>query len=133
MKNLLLLLFSSIMLLSACSKDKLNDKRIAGIWKAKKVKYIFYENNEEVRDSVVENSGALYLYDDDELENQYGYSLTIVPAGFSGPVWESNRGDANTLMGTNIRKLNRRKLELSENVTDADLNVTKTVIYYFER
>lgn len=133
MKKLPFLLFACILLACSCSKEKLNDKRIAGIWNAKKVKYIFYENNEEVRDSIVENSGALYLYDDDELDNQYRYSLDIVPVGFSSITWESSKGDANMLMGTNIRKLNRRKLELSENTTDADLNVTKTVIYYFER
>ncbi len=132
MKKISFLIFV-LAIFSACSKEKINDKRIAGIWNATTVEYIFYENNEEVRDSVVENSGALYLYDDDELENQYGYSLAIVPERFFGPVWESNEGDANTLMGTNIRKLTRKKLELSENTTDTDLNVTKTVIYYFER
>ncbi len=133
MKTFLPGLFALILLLPACSKDKINDKRIAGIWNATTVKYLFYENNEEVRDSVVENSGALYLYDDDELENQYGYSLSIVPPGFYGSTWESNDGDANTLMGTNIRTLTRKKLELSENTVDIDLNIIKTVIYYFER
>jgi hypothetical protein len=133
MKIAVFLFLSMIAVFASCSKEKRNEKRLAGIWEAKEVKYIFYENNQQVRDSVVSNSGALYLYDDNELDNQYRYSLAIVPTGFSTVTWNGNAGDPNTLMGTNIRKLTRKKLELSENWTDLDLNVYKTVIYYFER
>ena len=119
----------------SCTKEKLNEKRLGGIWEGKKVQYLIYNNNNELlKDSTVDNSGALYLYDDDELDNQFRYSLEIVPGAFSFyDTWEGNEGDANSLMGTNIRKLTRRKLELSENVTDTSLNVLKTVIYFFER
>lgn len=117
---------------SSCKNDKRNEKKLAGIWEAIDVEYITYQNNKKISDSVVENTGALYLYDDDELDNQVRYSLKIVPNGFT-TTWEGNEGRNNTLMGTNIVKLTRRKLELTENTSDVDLNILKTVIYRFKR
>lgn len=123
------------LLFASCDKEKLNERRLGGIWEGKKVQYLIYgADNALLTDSTVDNSGALYLYDDDELFNQFRYSLEIFPARFTiVQEWEGEGGDAHILLGTNIRKLTRRKLELSENVADTNLNVTKTVIYYFER
>lgn len=127
-------LFITAVCLGACSKEALNEKRLAGIWEGKKVKYIFYHDNQEVRDSTAGNSGALYLYDDDELDNQFRYSLAVVPASFAAyNTWNGDGHKPNTLLGTNIRRLTRTKLELTENVTDTNLNVLRTTIYYFER
>ncbi len=123
------------LLFASCDKEKLNERRLGGIWEGKKVQYLIYgADNTLLTDSTVDNTGALYLYDDDELYNQFRYSLSIYPASFAvAEYWEGEGGDAHLLMGNNIRKLTRRKLELSENVTDTSLNVTKTVIYFFER
>lgn len=135
MKYRLLLLVLLALGFTSCDKELSNERRLAGIWEGKKVQYLIYgTDNALLTDSTVANSGALYLYDDDELYNQFRYSLAIYPANFGiADSWEGEGGDAHLLMGVNIRKLTRRKLELSENVADTNLNVTRTVIYYFER
>lgn len=73
--SIFLLLFT----ISSCSKNELNERKLGGVWEGEKVVYTFYQNNEVLRDSTVPNSGALYLWDDDELYNQYGNSLAISP------------------------------------------------------
>lgn len=118
--------------LASCTKEALNEKRLGGVWVAKEVKYIFYENNQPVRDSVVQNSGELYLWDDEELGNQSKNSLAITPAGFSYS-WEGDAGDAHTLMGTTIQELTRRKLVVTEAVSDTALAVVRVAEYSFKR
>lgn len=125
--GLILLIF-----FASCKNDKKNEKKLAGIWEAIDVEYIFYKDNKEIKDSVVNNSGALYLYDDDELQNQVRWSLKIVPNGFTSS-WDGNEGRNYTLMGTNILKLTKKRLELSENQSDTNLNVMRTTIYRFKR
>jgi hypothetical protein len=115
---------------SSCSKDVVNERKLAGVWEGEKVVYEFYENNVMVRDSSVANSGALYLWDDDELGNQAGSSLAISPDMFG---WEGNVGKMATIGGYNIRKHTRRKLVLARHYTDADLNVVRSEIFYFKR
>jgi hypothetical protein len=118
--------------LVSCTKEKVNEKRLAGVWVATEVKYIFYSNNEPVRDSVVQNSGELYLWDDEELGNQARNSLAITPSGFSY-TWEGDAGDPHTLMGTTIQKLTRKKLVLTEAVSDTSLTVFRVIEYSFKR
>ncbi|MFM2016614.1 MAG: hypothetical protein RL007_270 [Bacteroidota bacterium] len=124
-----------IMLFVSCSKEEFNERRLAGIWEAKEVQYLFYTNNEVSKDSVVANSGALYLWDDDELDNQWKHSMSITPLTFSSA--QSWSGSAtkkeSTLLGLTIRKHTRKKLELVEVVTDPDLNLISETVYYFER
>ncbi|RYD71843.1 MAG: hypothetical protein EOP53_22965 [Sphingobacteriales bacterium] len=121
-------------LLTGCGKEEMNERKLGGVWEATQVKYIFYENNKEIRDSTVKNSGAMYLYDDEELTNQFSHSLTIAPANFGSDItWEGNEGELRTFRGLNIRKYTGNKLELSENETDDDLNVKQTTIYFFVR
>ncbi len=125
-------ILSILFALSSCSKNELNERKLGGVWEGEKVVYTFYQNNEVLRDSTVPNSGALYLWDDDELYNQYGNSLAIVP-DFIGSEWEGDAGDMNTLLGYNITKHTRRKLELTRNYTDNDFNVISSVTFYFKR
>lgn len=129
MKYLLTFLFIAI--LASCTMENVNEKRFAGVWLGTKVQYITYQDNAIISDSTVANSGAMFLYDDDELENQISYSL-LIPPPFTIS-WEGSEGDQNTLMGMNIRKHNKRELELSINTIDADLNHTGMTVYYFER
>jgi hypothetical protein len=119
-------------LFASCTKEALNEKRLGGVWVAQEVKYIFYENNQPVRDSVVQNSGELYLWDDDELGNQARNSLAITPSGFSY-TWEGDAGDPHTLMGTTIQELTRKKLVLTEAVSDTSLTVYRVIEYSFKR
>lgn len=134
MKKIILPLLFLVLIITSCSKQQINEKKLGGIWEAKKVSYLFYQNNELIKDSTVDNTGALYLYDDDELDNQFRYSMSIIPASFnSAQSWEGNSGKPQTLLGMNIRKLSRKKLELSENRVDTSYNVLKTVVFYFER
>lgn len=116
----------------SCTKEKVNEKRLGGVWVATEVNYIFYANNEPVRDSVVPNSGELYLWDDDELGNQSKNSLAITPSGF-GNSWEGDAGDPHTLMGTTIQQLTRKKLVVSETVSDTALAAVRVVEYSFKR
>lgn len=133
MKTNRILLIFFLALAASCSKDEINERKIAGIWEGKKVQYLFYQNNEQVKDSTVDNSGALYLWDDDELYNQWKTSLAINP-NFQGDAWEGNTTvREKILLGITIRKLSRRKMELIESVADTALNVTSSTIYYFER
>jgi hypothetical protein len=127
-----IIILSILFALSSCSKNELNERKLGGVWEGEKVVYTFYQNNEVLRDSTVPNSGALYLWDDDELYNQYGSSLAISP-DFTGSEWEGDAGDINTLLGYNISKHTRRKLELTRNYTDNDLNVISSVTFYFKR
>lgn len=125
-------ILSILFAITSCSKNELNERKLGGVWEGEKVVYTFYQNNEVLRDSTVNNSGALYLWDDDELFNQYGNSLAISP-DFTGNQWEGDAGDMNTLMGYNVTKHTRRKLQLTRNYTDNDLNVTSSVTFYFRR
>ncbi len=125
-------ILSILFAITSCSKNELNERKLGGVWEGEKVIYTFYQNNEVLRDSTVNNSGALYLWDDDELFNQYGNSLAISP-DFTGNQWEGDAGDMNTLMGYNVTKHTRRKLQLTRNYTDSDLNVTSSVTFYFRR
>jgi len=84
-----------------------------------------------VKDSTVANSGAMYLFDDQELENQVAHSLAIPPP-FSA-TWEGEKGDQHSLFGMTIRKHTKNKLELSISTADDDLNQTSMTVYYFER
>ncbi len=136
MKKVLYLFISLLFLIFAsCSKEEFNERRLAGIWEAKEVRYLFYNNNEVTKDSVVANSGALYLWDDDELENQWKHSMSIAPSTFTIALsWNgSATKKESTLLGLTIRKHTRKKLELVEVVTDADLNLISETVYYFER
>lgn len=136
MKNILPYLLPAFLLLAmiSCDKEKKNERELAGVWEATEVKYLFYENNKEVRDCTVINTGAMYLYDDDELGNQFRHSLSVYPKSFdAGNIWTGNEGEMRTFMGLNIRKHTRQKLELSDVVEDQDLNIIKNTIYYFER
>lgn len=119
-------------LLFACNKEQLNEKRLGGVWEATEVKYIFYENNEPARDSVVANSGELYLWDDEELGNQSQNTLEITPQGF-GVSWTGDPGDPLTLMGTTIQELTRKKLVVTETVSDTALAAIRVVEYSFKR
>lgn len=134
MKNITYLFYIGIfaLCLISCTKESKNEKKLAGVWEATTVKIKYYQNNEFFKDSTLKNSGALFLYDDDELDNQLKYTLAIVPKGFS-ITWEGNKGNLVTLMGLNIDKLTKNKLELSENISDNDLNNYQTVIYSFKR
>lgn len=116
--------------LSSCSKEEINERKLAGVWEGEKVVYEFYENNALTRDSSVANSGALYLWDDDEIGNQAGSSLAISPDMFG---WEGNVGKMTTIGGYNIRKHTRRKLVLARHYSDADLNVVRSEVFYFKR
>ncbi len=118
--------------LFACNKERLNEKRLGGVWEATEVKYIFYVNNEPSRDSVVPNSGELYLWDDEELGNQSINSLEITPAGF-GVSWTGDPGDPLTLMGTTIQELTRKKLVVTETVSDTSLAAVRVIEYSFKR
>lgn len=119
-------------LFTSCTKEALNEQRLGGVWIAEEVKYIFYENNQPVRDSVVQNSGELYLWDDTELGNQARNSLAIAPSGFSY-AWEGDAGDPHTLMGTTIQKLTRKKLVVTEAVSDTSLAAIRVIEYSFKR
>lgn len=138
MKTNRILLIFFLAFAASCSKDEFNERKMAGIWEGKKVQYLFYQNNEQVKDSTVANSGALYLWDEDELGNQWKTSLAITP-NFTWDLamdqtWEGNATrKEKILMGVTIRKLTRRKMELIESATDTALNVTSSTIYYFER
>lgn len=124
--SIILLIF-----LSACTKEKLNERRLAGVWKGTKVQYITYVDNAIVKDSIVPNSGAMYLFDDDELYNQRAHSLAIAPP-FTD-TWEGTEGRQHTLMGMNIRKFTKHHLELSINTGDTLFNHTGMTVFYFER
>jgi hypothetical protein len=118
----------------ACDKEVKNERALAGVWEATEVTYLFYENNKEVRDCTVTNTGAMYLYDDAELGNQFRHSLSVYPKSFDeGNIWNGNEGEMRTFMGLNVRKHTSKKLELSDIVEDQDLNIMKNTIYYFER
>lgn len=127
--------FAILFFFVSCSKEEFHERKLAGIWEATEVHYLFYNNNELTKDSVVANTGALYLWDDDELGNQWKYSMSIVPVAFA--VQESWGGSGTrketTLLGVTIRKHTRRKLVLAEVVTDVDLNLISETVYYFER
>ncbi len=123
--------FLLIVSLASCTKENLNERKLAGVWLGTQVEYITYENNEVIKDSIVPNSGAMYLFDDDEMENQVSHSLAIAPP-FS-VTWEGSQGDQHTLFGMNIRKQTQNKLELSLSTADDDLNQTSMTVYYFER
>lgn len=120
-----------IVFLSSCTKENLNERKIAGVWLGTQVQYITYIDNAIVKDSIVPNSGAMYLFDDDEMENQVSHSLAIPPP-FSS-TWEGSQGEQHTLFGMNIRKHTKNKLELSLSTADDDLNQTSMTVYYFER
>ncbi|MCA6362174.1 MAG: hypothetical protein IM638_04005 [Bacteroidetes bacterium] len=115
---------------AGCSKEVVNERKLGGVWEGEKVVYEFYANNAMVRDSSVANSGALYLWDDDELTNQAGSSLAI-PLDMYG--WEGNVGKMVSIGGYNIVKHNRRKLILARHYTDADLNIVRSEVFYFKR
>jgi hypothetical protein len=125
-------IFICMIALFSCTKEAVNEKRLAGVWVADQVKYIFYANNEPVRDSTVQNSGELYLWDDDELGNQSQNTLSITPAGFTW-TWEGDAADPLTLMGTTIQELTRRKLVVTEAISDTSLTVTQVIEYSFKR
>lgn len=115
----------------SCTKMNLNERKLAGVWTGTEVQYITYENNQLVKDSTVANSGAIYLFDDQELENQVAHSLAIAPP-FSA-TWEGDKGNQHSLFGMTIRKHTKNKLELSISTADDDLNQISMTVYYFER
>lgn len=116
---------------ASCTKENFNERKLAGVWLGTEVQYITYVNNEIAKDSTVANSGAMYLFDDQELDNQISHSLAIAPP-FSA-TWEGEEGDQHSLFGMSIRKHTKNKLELSISTADDDLNQTSMTIYYFER
>jgi hypothetical protein len=117
--------------LAACTKENLNERRLAGVWKGTTVQYITYVDNAIVKDSIVPNSGAMYLYDDDESNNQISHSLAIAPPFTE--TWEGTESKQKTLFGLNIRKFRKHHLELSINTWDDELNHTSMTVWYFER
>lgn len=124
-------ILAMMVVLASCTKEHYNDRKLGGVWLGKKVEYITYENNELVKDSTVTNTGAMYLFDDDELYNQISHSL-LIPPPFTD-TWEGQDGNQNTLFGLNIRRFTKNKLELSINETDSNLNHLKMTVWYFER
>jgi len=131
MKTSIFSILIALVVLTSCTKDKLNERKLAGVWIGTEVQYITYIDNLIINDSTVANSGAMYLFDDDELDNQIAHSLAIPPP-FS-ETWEGSDGDQHKLFGMNIRKLTKTKLELSLNEVDDDLNHETMTVYYFER
>ncbi len=78
MKNKNILFVAMIaLLLASCDKENQNEAKIAGAWKGVNVIYTYYENNSPVKDSTVSNEGSMYLYDDNDLQNQFETTLLI--------------------------------------------------------
>lgn len=143
MKKLLYILFLLTAIISACSKEKRNERKIAGVWKLDYISTTVYDQsgNESVTESTIDGA-TMQLQNTDALYN-YAYFENWNPIGQSSSFWDINFGklheinfhfeDGFTEYSFNVEKCTNQKLILTAYVTDDSLNLDQKTSWYFKR
>lgn len=131
-------------MISSCSKEKWNERKIAGVWKLDHISTSIYDQNgnETIVDSTISNA-TLQLQNTDDLSN-YAYFENWDPVGNGGvALWDINFGKLHEInfyfeegfveYDFNVEKCTNKKLILTAYSSDDSLNLEHKLTWFFKR
>lgn len=136
-------LFVLMLFMSACNKEKRNERQVAGVWGLDRITTTVFDanGNETSQDTLIEGA-VMQLQNSDALYN-YAYFENWQPFGTGSCLWDVNFGKLHELnfhfedgfanYNFSIDKCTRKKMELSIYIADDSLNLDQKSTYFFTK
>ena len=135
--------FVLMLFMSACNKEKRNERQVAGVWGLDRITTTVFDanGNETSQDTLIEGA-VMQLQNSDALYN-YAYFENWQPFGTGSCLWDVNFGKLRELnfhfedgfanYNFTIDKCTRKKMELSIYIADDSLNLDQKTTYFFTK